>query len=240
MRTNLGLNLKTISKAVAVASLISAGFIGTQAHAVEVSASVAASNMYLWRGMNLSTQGEAAISGDVSVSAGGAYAGIWTSSGDTYGTEYDLYFGYGLEAGGVALDLSYATYIYPGTETDDPTDAQDVIFKASTAGFDFGAYVNVTEDSDIVYYTLGYGMDKVSAMLGVVTGSTTAIGADPEVDNNHTHLDITYSHNDNLSFTVSQIVAQDLETDPSKDAAEAAAAVDDSTLFAVTYSMPIE
>lgn len=233
-------NMKTISKAVAVASLISAGFIGTQAHAAEVSASAAVSSMYLWRGLNLSN-GAAAVSGDLSVSAGGAYAGVWTSSGDAeLGTEYDLYAGYGLEVGGVALDLSYASYIYAGNEADDLTDSQDVIFKASTAGVEFGAYVNVTEDSDIVYYTLGYGMDKISAMVGVVTGSTTDIVGDPEADNNHTHLDVTYAYNDNLSFTVSQIVAQDLETDAEEDAAEAAKAYDDSTLFVATYSLPIE
>lgn len=239
-------NMKTISKAVAVASLISAGFIGTQAHAAEVSASAAVSSMYLWRGQNLSN-GAAAVSGDLSVSMGGAYAGIWTSSGDAgFGSEYDLYVGYGLEVADVALDLSYASYIYPNDATgdnggaDDLTDSQDVIFKASTAGVEFGAYVNVTEDSDVVYYTLGYGMDKISAMVGVTTGSTTEVGTDPEADNNYTHLDVTYAYNDNLSFTVSQIVAQDLETDPKEDAAEADKALDDSTLFVATYSLPIE
>lgn len=249
--------MKTISKAVAVASLISAGFIGTQAHAAEVSASAAVSSMYLWRGQNLSN-GAAAVSGDLSVSMGGAYAGIWTSSGDAgFGSEYDLYAGYGLEVGGVALDLSYASYIYPNDATgdnggaDDLTDSQDVIFKASAAGVEFGAYVNVTEDSDVVYYTLGYGMDKISAMVGVTTGSTTTEtvdGADvdfdndgvtgEELDNNYVHLDVTYAHNDNLSFTVSQIVSQDVDTDADK--AESAVALDDSTLFVATYSLPIE
>ena len=65
------------------------------AEEVEVTASVAVSNMYLWRGNNLGNS-TPAISGDINASAGGFYGGIWGSSGDAEsGNEFDVYAGFG-------------------------------------------------------------------------------------------------------------------------------------------------
>ena len=52
--------MKTLSKAVAIASLLSAGVMGAQVANAEVSASASIANTYLWRGQDL---GGAAISG---------------------------------------------------------------------------------------------------------------------------------------------------------------------------------
>ena len=78
----------------------------------ELSASAAVSNMYLWRGLDLG-DGSAAVSGDLTYSLGGAYGGVWISSGDsTLGSEYDLYFGYGAEMGDFSFDISLWNYNY--------------------------------------------------------------------------------------------------------------------------------
>ena len=87
---------------VAAASALALGSFASIAQAqaqtqAEVSASVGIANMYYWRGLDLGDDGATpAVSADLNVSSGGAYAGIWTSSGDHgAGTEYDLYAGYG-------------------------------------------------------------------------------------------------------------------------------------------------
>ena len=191
--------MKTLSKAVAIASLVSASALTAQVANAEVSASVAASNMYLWRGTDLGApNGTAAISGDLSVSKGGAYGGVWASSGDVAnGTEYDLYVGYGLEAGPVAVDASVWTYVYPSSTSDTMFDLTELVLSASAAGASVTLYETLTGNSnDYRYVTLGYGVDKFSATLGLSMSDAA--------NQDYTHLDLGYAHNDNLSFTVSQ------------------------------------
>src|SRR5690606_33582284 len=81
-----------LASAVALSAMASLAL--TPAAHAEVSASVGASNMYYWRGLDLG--GGAAISADINYSASGFFGGLWTSSGDEgWGTEYDIYAGYG-------------------------------------------------------------------------------------------------------------------------------------------------
>ena len=199
--------MKTLSRAVAIASLVSASALTAQvANAVEVSASAAVSNMYLWRGQDLSAVGgvgggSAAVSGDLNVSANGAYAGVWTSSGDLDdGQEYDLYAGYGLEAGGLSIDASIWTYVYPSQSASDSMfDLSEIVLSFGYADASLTIYDNVAGDSDYQYVTLGYGLGDVSFNLG------QQISDDPD----YTHLDISYAYSENLSFTASKVVAQD-------------------------------
>lgn len=226
-----------LSQAIALATAMTAGLVATttsQAE-VEVAASAAVSNMYLWRGQDLGqnengTGGVPAISGDLTASVGGAYAGVWTSSGDaTAGQEYDLYVGYGLDAGDVALDISYWSYIYPGADGDDITDLHEVIASAAFKGASLGVYYNLDQDeddgTDYVYTTLGYGYEKFSATYGIQTYSDTE-------DSDYAHIDLSYAYNDNIAFTLSQIVSTDLDEDEG--------GLDRSPKVVVTYSLPIE
>lgn len=219
--------MKTLSKAVAVASLLTAGVMSSQVAMAEaeVSASGAVSNMYLWRGKDLGqSTGQAAVSGDLNVSMSGAYAGVWASSGDAAsGNEYDLYVGYGLEAGPVAIDASVWTYVYPDAGVSDTMgDLTELIVSASVADASLTIYEPLTSNADdYSYITLGYGMDKFSATLGL------SMSDDPESD--YTHVDLGYAYNDNLSFTLSQVVDQDTDN-----------AVDNDAKVAVTFSLPIE
>lgn len=211
------LRLSALSLAVAGAMSVS-----HTANAVDVSASVGVANMYLWRGIDLG-QGDAAVSGDLRASAGGFYGGVWGSSGDAaLGTEYDLYVGYGAEFGGVTVDLSAWNYMYPSaaepTDLDDFGGVSDAVLSVGFAGFTASVYDNIAGGSGYEYYTLSYSFDAFSVLVGKhdnVTGDDT---------DQMVHVNLSYAYNDNLSFTFSQQVDQE---------------IDDDLKFVVSYSLPL-
>ena len=205
----------------------------------EVSASVGVASTYLWRGQDLGT-GTPAVSGDLTYSNSGFYTGIWVSSGDTtLGTEYDLYAGYGTAIGGLSVDLSVWTYINPNSPTfndagspitidengDAIIDQRDTFGDATDAilGLGYGpvsfTWINTTTVSEVDYFALGYSLDAFSLTYGFFVGDNA---------NEYSHLDLTYSYNDNLAFTFSQVV------DDNDDA------IDDDLKFVVSYSIPLE
>ena len=98
------------------------------------------------------------------------------------------------------------------------------------AGFAFTGYVSANNLSnsdkenlgDDLYFTLGYEYDA----FGVTVG-TWELDAD---DSNYTHVDLSYSPVENLTFTVSKVVDSD-EFAPVTD--------DQDPLFVVGYSFDI-
>jgi hypothetical protein len=231
-----------LSQAIALATAMTAGLVATTTTQAEVSASASVASSYLWRGQNLSN-GAAAVSGSLDYAhESGLYTGAWVSSGDAgLGTEYDLYVGFAGEAGKLSYDVGYMAYIYPSQSeenlesaieagvtgddlpgvSDELGDAGDIYLNLSLAGVDFTT--NFSDNgSDYVYNTLGYGMGSVSGLIGVNT--------DLEEDGKgaYTHIDLSYAYNDNVSFTVSKMVAQSSGTSAA------------SPEFVVSYSLPIE
>jgi hypothetical protein len=236
-------NTKTKILRLSALSLAVAGAMSVthtaNAEGVDVSGSVGLANMYLWRGIDLG-DGDAAVSGDLKVSAAGAYAGVWGSSGDaSLGTEYDLYVGYGAEFGGLTVDLSVWTYMYPDSEErecdeltgtcvkinqeyDDFGGASDAVLSLGFAGFGVAVYDSIADaggPSGYEYYTLSYSYSSFTILAGLHdnVGST----------DNATHVNLAYAYNDNLSFTFSQFVDGDDES------------VDKDLKFVVAYSLPI-
>jgi uncharacterized protein (TIGR02001 family) len=220
--------MKKLTKAIALAGVMTTGLTAatfTQAAEPEVAASVSVANMYLWRGQDLG--GGAAVAGDLNVSMGGAYGGIWMSSGDgSFGQEYDLYVGFGGEVEDFSYDLSVWSYVYPGSDAangeGNTFDLTEVIASVGFMGASFSYYYPVAGDGndDYSYMTLGYGIDAYSATVGI---------ADDEGEEaDYMHLDLSYAYNDNVSFTASKIF--DMEED----------ALDDDVKFVVSYSLPIE
>ncbi|ASP38102.1 histidine kinase [Bacterioplanes sanyensis] len=235
--------MKKLSQAIALTSAVSAALLA--AHSVqaevEVSASAAIANMYLWRGQDLG-QGVPAVSGDVTASMGGLYGGVWASSGDSaLGQEYDLYLGYGGEAGEFSYDISAWTYVYPGAseDADDDgnytrTDARGTTFDASDLIISVGYgpvsasyYYVLAGDENASYATLGGEMGAFAATLGMQMHSE-----DDSAE--YTHLDLSYAYNDNLSFTLSKIIDQDADLDKGESG------LDEDTKVVVSYSLPIE
>lgn len=207
---------------------VSGSMLATQqATAFEVEASAAVSNMYFWRGQDLGN-GSPAISGDIVVSQSGAYAGIWGSSGDdVLGNEYDLFAGYGGSVGDFSYDISVWNYVYPN----DPSGEVDAIGTLSeviaSVGFGpatFTYYDNVAGGAGYEYYTLEAGAGSFSGKVGFSDSPGDGI--------DYYHLDLTYSYNDNLSFTVSKL--------DNKDSSESEGGANEDTLFVVAYSLPID
>lgn len=194
----------------------------------EVSASVGIANKYLWRGIDLGN-GDAAVSGDLKYSAGnGLYAGIWGSSGDSaLGAEYDLYAGWGGKLGMVDVDASIWSYNYPSSDID-PGEVTDLVLSAGVAGFTGTLYEAIQGDdnNDYRYGTLGYDFGKFNATVGIHDFENT--------DGNPTHLQLGYNYNDNLSFGVSQFLADE------DTAAAAAIGADSDMQFLVSYSVDIK
>lgn len=196
-----------------VALLAATTFAAPSAQAgSEVSASVGVANMYLWRGMDLG-DGDAAISGDLKLKHdSGTYAGIWASSGDaSWGTEYDLYAGWGGKVGKLDVDASLWTYAYP--DKDDtvkgdiaPGELVDGVVSVGSGPVNVTLYESLEGDDDNEYrYISGkYTKGKYSALYGQHLYDE---GASPG------HIQLGYQYNDNLSFAVSQFVVDNDEKD---------------------------
>ena len=188
----------------------------------EVSASVGVANMYYWRGLDLGN-GDPAVSGDINVSANGLYAGVWGSSGDAVlGQEYDLYLGYGGEAGGFSYDVSVWNYNYPSATDANGLDASpdigDLTEVVGSVGFGpvTATYYHGVQDlEDYWYATLEASFDKFSIKYGLH-------------EHDLAHVDLSYAYNDNLSFMLGKVV-DDVDE-----------AFDDDLKFVVSYSLPIE
>jgi uncharacterized protein (TIGR02001 family) len=221
--------------ASSVAAVMAAGVMVPAQAEVEVGASVGVASTYLWRGADLGS-GTPAVSGDLNVSAGGFYGGIWGSSGDTtFGSEYDLYLGYGGSLGDFSYDLSVWNYNYPtGKDELDFADVSDAVVSLGYGPVSFAAYIPVgklNSPGDYMYYTLGADMGAFSVLVGMHSDNPTVDGAvgcpmDETSDAcSPVHLNISYAYNDNLAFTISQFIADEPEGDDAK--------------FVVSYTLPL-
>ena len=220
--------MKTLSKAVAVASLLTAGIMSAQVANAEVSYSADLATTYLWRGTDL---GGTLFSGAADYSHdSGLYAGAWIAGGDlAQGNEVDLYVGFAKEFGAVSLDASVITYVYNRGGSD--TDGDDVLDKdvngsagefsefsanVGAAGASLG-YITNLQDQDYSYITLGYS----------VAGADITYGMSDDDGTKYSHLDVSYGLTDALAVTVSQPIE---DTDN---------AVDTDTIVVMSYSLPL-
>lgn len=227
---------------IAAATLGSALMLASPAHAAgELAASAAVSNMYLWRGVDLG-DGSPAVSGDLTYSIGGAYAGVWASSGDdSLGNEYDLYVGYGQTFGDFSFDIALWNYNYSdngladkGFDMSDDTTGElsEIITTIGYKGVSLSYYDNIAGFSGYEYWTLTGSLGKFSATLGFHDDPTSG----PQ-QNDMTHLDLSYAFNDRLSFTISKVIDQDLSKNEQVGDVRA---FDEDVKVVVAYSLPIE
>ena len=103
-------------KKVSISSLIAAGLLATTAQA-EITANVALSTDYMYRGIS-QTDSTPALSGGFDYShESGFYAGLWASNVDSAfysgaNIEIDTYFGYGGGNENWAYDVGFLCYFY--------------------------------------------------------------------------------------------------------------------------------
>ena len=130
-----------------------------------VSANVSIASDYIWRGMTQS-DGIAVSGGFDYESDNGFYAGIWGSnvnfndSGN--GAEFDYYFGYGFEMGGIGVDLGYVAFDYP--DNTDGLDFEEIVLGLSMG--DLGLTFAMGQDGMPDYTEISYGIGPVGVSYG--------------------------------------------------------------------------
>lgn len=149
--------MKTLSKAIAIASLVSASALTAQVANAEVSFNASVVSDYVWRGFSQTDNGFAIQGGADYSHESGAYAGIWGSNvdfGDDDSIEYDLYVGYAMEvAEGIELDLGYISYNY-----DDSGNCCGEYYVGASKDA-FSAMLSIDADGEYNYLEGGYSME---------------------------------------------------------------------------------
>ena len=117
---------------------------------------------YMWRGVS-QTSGNAAIQGELSVSKGGLYGGVWASEvdfGDEATYEMDLFLGYELMVSDkFSIDVGVIQYNWDkGYE-----DVEELFVKGNLKNVSVAYYVDM-EDSDKDYMEMGLKLPFVKFM----------------------------------------------------------------------------
>lgn len=208
--------MKTAKKVVLRSGAILAVAVAAASVSVPVfadfSATIAGSNMYLWRGQAISGASPQ-ISGSLDFKdASGVFAGVWGSSEGPFdnSSETDLYAGYSGKAGDFSYGLTLWQYYYAsksGSEStgynkdsgfvDDPAEWQVSLGYGPVA---FGVLVDMNNSGN-QYYTLGYTYEKFSATLG-----TWMLDLPTDEKGEYTHLDLFYQATPELKFGLSAVV----------------------------------
>jgi len=207
--------MKTLSKAVAIASLVSASALTAQVANAEVEYSAQIDSMYLFRGTDNGTGGLISASIDYAHDSG-LYVGTWIASAP----EYDLYVGYAAEFGGVGVDVSLATYAYSnaGDVTAEPGGEVEAIVGLSYMDASFSYAMGLEELDESTYMTLGYSVAGADLTYGM---SDDGAGAE------YSHLDVSYGLTEELSLTLSK-------------AFDDTAGVSEDLIVLVSYALPIK
>jgi uncharacterized protein (TIGR02001 family) len=104
--------MKLIKLSLAAAVLVT-GIYAADSE-IGVSANVAMTSNYVWRGMT-QTDDSPAVQGGFDLDWKGLYVGVWGSNVE-YGTaslEADIYLGYSNEIVGITYDIGFIEYMYP-------------------------------------------------------------------------------------------------------------------------------
>ncbi len=178
-------------------SLVSLLAIGTSAPVLaegSLSANIGVASNYVWRGLT-QTDGGAAVSGGVDYAHGsGFYAGTWVSNvdfGDGTNYEWDLYAGFGGEAGDIIYDINTVYYAYPdGDDLDFWEIGGSVGYKFATVGVQYTIDKDAGDSGDIYYYG-GLSFDLPQDFgLGLTLGHY-----DFEEADEYTHWQVSVSKN---------------------------------------------
>lgn len=165
------------------ASVLAAAMLAPAAHA-EVTANVALTTDYVWRGVSQNTDESPALQGGFDYGhESGFYAGVWGSNvqfGGDESLELDLYGGWGTELeSGLGLDFGVIRYSYHGGTNASDLDFTEFYAGVSYAGFGF-TYSVGDELGD--QFEASYGYDFESVSLAVAYGNYDVSGDDDDYD----------------------------------------------------------
>jgi len=135
--------------------------------ALEISANVAATSNYVWRGMT-QTNNSPAVQGGFDLGYNGFYAGVWGSNVSwiddaANSLEADFYAGYAGEVAGIGYDIGYILYAYPN---------------ASDANNFEEAYVGLSKDFGGFGVNAKYSFGIDTAPDDLEIGASVALPAD--------------------------------------------------------------
>lgn len=201
--------LKSLLVSMAIASSAALSFAPATTQAGELSYNATVSNMYLWRGINISNPSPV-VSGGIDYGFdSGFYVGTWTSSegGFDGSAELDVYGGYGTSFGDFGVDISYAAYLYPYASKNMfnfPSDGTpgsmlgDIILGLSYGDFGFKAYMNAegSKSGNNMYYTADYAIGKFGLHAGMNKNDNST--------KEYTEFNVSYAATDALTFTLSK------------------------------------
>lgn len=210
--------MKTLSKAVAVASLLSVGLMGAQVANAEVSFNAALVSDYVFRGFSFTDNGPALQGGADYSHESGLYVGTWLSNVDYFeeDIEYDIYVGYWMEANGLEIDLGYTTYNFVDADADNTTEIYANVTKGAVTA-------SVYRDIDAVettYLALAYSAElpediALDVSAGYTIDSDDEYWGDDIIDLSATvsksldvvdvalgvtHIEYDFAEDDNLFF----------------------------------------
>ena len=163
------------------ASLLAATMIAPLAHA-EVTANVALTSDYVWRGTSQNQEDLALQGGFDYAHESGFYAGAWGSNVNFGGasTELDLYAGWGTELeSGVGLDVGLIRYSYHGSDIASELDFTEAYVGLSYSGLGF-IYSFGDDLGD--QYEVSYGYDLENVSLAVAYGNYDVSGDSDDYD----------------------------------------------------------
>jgi len=219
--------MKTLSKAVAIASLVSAGVMTSSLANAEVEYSAEAATSYLYRGQDQGASG--LISGAIDYSHdSGIYAGLW-AAGAGATPEYDLYAGFAMEAGDLSVDVGAVTYVYPGSVEDDgvtegdvaPLDGVEAYVNVGFMGASLSYNMGLESLEDSTYIALGYEIENISITYGM---------SDDDAGTKYSHVDLGVALSDDFSLTLSQ----------SMDDSDAGNEVNEDMQAVLTFTIPVK
>jgi uncharacterized protein (TIGR02001 family) len=156
--------------------------ISSYASATTISANVALSSDYIWRGIT-QTNGDMALSGGFDLEAGnGFYFGTWASNANVGAAsiEFDLYLGFAGEmAENMTYDIGYISVMYPGNDAAD--------FEEAYIAFNFYG-LNILysdgQNNGPSYSEISYSVDAGPGAFNISygeyedTGDNTLVGYD--------------------------------------------------------------
>jgi len=221
--------MKKAITAIAMTSLLAASAVSFQASATEgLSANVAATNNYLWRGLE-QTGGDAAISGGIDYAIdSGFYTGTWVSNA-WGGAEVDLYGGFAADIDdSMSYDVGFIYFAYPDA---DDADFSEVYGSFTFTGLTVGVAVLTSAEGydagDSIYVNADYAITLGNeAELGFHVGSYSGDAVDGWYGESAIDFGVSLSK-DNFTFGLSKTDYDD-------------GASSDDMKFYVAYSVDID
>lgn len=164
--------MKTLKIVLISAALTTSVSVTQQVFAKDpVSANVALTTNYIFRGVTQNNEDPALQGGFDYEHTSGFYAGVWGSNVDFGGdesTEIDFYAGYGFELGSVALDFGVISYKFFGGDAASDSDIEEIYAGISYAGFGLTYSAGLDDAEDNI--ELSYDVDFSGFTLGLAYG----------------------------------------------------------------------